>query len=89
MRRIIHDQLRLVPQIIPHEHALELSQISAVLDQLPEAAKLVYADLLEQGGKQVDPDKGRDGMTADQVMRAFLVKQSKPSTRRVTNPSCV
>jgi transposase, IS5 family len=75
MRKIIHDQLSLVPQIIRHEHAHELSQISAVLDQLPEAAELVYADLVERGGKQVDPDKGRDGMAAEQVLRALIVKQ--------------
>jgi len=75
MRKIVHDQLPLVPPIISHEHARELSQISAVLDQLPEAAELIYADLVERGGKQVDPDKGRDGMTADQVLRALIVKQ--------------
>lgn len=75
MRRIVHDQLPLVPQRIPHEHARELSQISAVLDELPEAAELVFADLVARGGKPVDPEKGRDGMTADQVLRALIVKQ--------------
>jgi hypothetical protein len=57
MRRIVPDQLPLVPQKIPHEHARELSQISAVLDELPEAAELVFADLVTRGGKQVDPEK--------------------------------
>lgn len=75
MRRIVHEQFHLVPTNIDHEHARELSQISAVLDQLPEATELVYADLLERGGKPVDPGKGRDGMTAEQVLRALVVKQ--------------
>ena len=75
MRRTVHEQLRLVPKIIDHEHARELSQISAVLDQLPEAVELIHADLLEQGGKRVDPAKGRAGMTAEQVLRALIVKQ--------------
>jgi IS5 family transposase len=75
MRRIAHEQLPLVPKIIDHEHARELSQMSAVLDQLPEAVELIYADLLERGGKPVDPAKGRDGMTAEQVLRALVVKQ--------------
>jgi IS5 family transposase len=75
MRRIVHDQLPVVPQVIPHDHARELSRISAVLDELPEAAELIYADLIDRRGKPVDPDKGRDGMTAEQVLRALVVKQ--------------
>ena len=77
MRKILHDQLRLVPNAIDHVHARELSQMSAILDQLPEAAKLVHADSVRRGGTQVDPSKGRDGMTAEQVLRALVVKQMK------------
>jgi IS5 family transposase len=60
---------------ITHVHAQELIQMSAVLDQLPEAVELVHADLVRRGGKQVDPNRGRDGMTAEQVLRALVVKQ--------------
>jgi IS5 family transposase len=75
MRRSVHEQLPLVPQVIAHEHARELSRISDVLDRLPEATELIYADLVARGGKPVDPGKGRDGMTAEQVLRALVVKQ--------------
>ncbi|MDQ3382110.1 MAG: ISNCY family transposase [Actinomycetota bacterium] len=75
MRSTLHDQLHLVPGAIAHVHARELRQISVVLEQIREALGLVQADLLRRRGKQIDPTKGRDGMTAEQVVRAFLVKQ--------------
>jgi IS5 family transposase len=75
MRRSVHDQLHLVPSTIAHVHALELARIGAVLDTLPKAAVLVRGDLVNGGKKRVDPNKGREGMTAEQVLRAFLVKQ--------------
>ncbi len=75
MRSIVPDQLHLVPVGIAHVHAQELRQMSAVLDQLPEATKLVHADLVVRAGKQIDPNKGRAGMTAEQTLRAFVVKQ--------------
>ena len=49
--------------------------MSSVLDTIPEAAELVGADLARRGDKQVDTSKGREGMTAEQVLRAFVVKQ--------------
>jgi len=49
--------------------------MSTVLDAIPEAAELVGADLARRGDKQVDVSKGREGMTAEQVLRAFVVKQ--------------
>lgn len=75
MRRIVHDQLHLVPTTIDHAHARELNQMSAVLDALPEAVAWVHADLLRRAGPRVDATKGRDGMTAEQVLRALVVKQ--------------
>ncbi len=75
MRRTVHDQLHLVPGAIAHLHARELRQISVVLEQVPEALGLVQADLLRRRGKQIDPNKGREGLTAEQVIRVFLVKQ--------------
>jgi IS5 family transposase len=51
--------------------------MSAVLDAIPDAAKLVGADLARRGDKQIDTSKGREGMTAEQVLRAFVVKQMK------------
>jgi IS5 family transposase len=43
-----------------------------VLDALPEATTLVHADLVRPGTK---PGKGRKGLTAEQVLRAMLIKQ--------------
>jgi IS5 family transposase len=75
MRTIVHEQLPLVPPAIAHVHARELRKMSGVLDALPDAARLVYEDLVCCGGKPVDTTKGRTGMTAEQVLRTFLVKQ--------------
>jgi IS5 family transposase len=49
--------------------------MSAVLDGLREAARLVHGDLVGRGRHRIDPNTGRDGMTAEQVLRAFVVKQ--------------
>jgi IS5 family transposase len=49
--------------------------MSTVLDALPEAAELVGGDLAHRGDKLIDTSKGREGMTAEQVLRAFVVKQ--------------
>jgi transposase, IS5 family len=75
MRRIVPDQLRLVPAPIVHVHAAELRKMSSVLDAIPDAAELVGADLARRGDKPIDLSKGREGMTAEQVLRAFVVKQ--------------
>jgi IS5 family transposase len=49
--------------------------MSTVLDAIHEAAELVHAELARLGDKSIDTSKGREGMTAEQVLRAFLVKQ--------------
>jgi transposase, IS5 family len=77
MRKIVPDQLGLVPAAVAHVHAVELHRMSAVLDAIPDAAKLVGADLAHRGDKEIDTSKGREGMTAEQVLRAFVVKQMK------------
>ena len=75
MRKSLLDQLPLVPAVIDHPFARELAVISAVLDQLPEAAELVHEALSWRGDKRVDPTKGRDGMAAEQVLRVAVLKQ--------------
>jgi len=74
MRRTVDQQQKLVPIPGAHPHAEEYRQISAVLDDNPEINELVHADLIAGG---VDPTKGRDGMTAEQVVRATVVKQTE------------
>jgi IS5 family transposase len=49
--------------------------MSIALDAIPEAAQLVAADLARRGDKEIDMNKGREGMSAEQVLRAFVVKQ--------------
>ncbi len=77
MRQTRHEQLYLVPNVPTHVHARELHHMSALLDELPEAIELVHKDLIRREGKEdVDVTKGRDGMTAEQVLRALVVKQT-------------
>lgn len=54
-----------------HEQALELKEISRLLDAHPQLYELVQADLVHQ----CDGSKGRSGLSAEQVLRALLVKQ--------------
>ena len=72
MRKRIRAQLPIVHPDVNHQHAEELKAIGNILDVNPECAELVYADLLEGG---ITPDKGREGMTGEQVLRAIIVKQ--------------
>jgi len=72
MRRTVHEQLHLVPATVDHPHAHELEAISQRLSQSPEAVELVYADLMCHGA---DPNTGREGMSAERVLRCTVAKQ--------------
>jgi IS5 family transposase len=56
-----------------HPRAAELCVMSAVLDANPEVLRRVHADLLRQ--RKADARLGREGMTAEQVVRTALIKQ--------------
>ena len=75
MRRNLLDQLPLTPATIDHVHATELAAMGDLLDKLPEAVALVHEDLSWRGKRRVDNAKGRDGMAAEQVLRAGVLKQ--------------
>ena len=75
MRKSLLDQLPLVPVTIDPDHARELAAVSVLLEQMPEAVKLIHEDLAWRGKKRVDPTKGRHGMAAEQVLRAVVLKQ--------------
>lgn len=75
MRMTVHRQLRLVPIAADHPHAHELALMSAILDADSALVRWVRDDLLRRGAKRIDPTKGRDGMTAEQVVRALVIKQ--------------
>ena len=72
MRKTYHAQLPLT-SMSPHPRAAELCVMSAVLDANPEVLGRVHADLLRQ--RKADARLGREGMTAEQVLRTALVKQ--------------
>ncbi len=71
MRSKPHVQMILVSACIDHEQARELAKMSEILDALPETQDLVLRDILAAGG---EPDVGREGMTAEQVLRAMVIK---------------
>jgi IS5 family transposase len=73
MRRSVRDQLSLVPAPFGHDHVRELQAVRAILDAHPEFARWVQADLLAGG---IAADRGRDGMSGDQVLRALVIKQA-------------
>jgi IS5 family transposase len=72
MRRTYHAQLPLT-STNPHPRAAELCAMSAALDANVGVLRRVHADLLRQ--RKADAKQGREGMTAEQVVRAALVKQ--------------
>jgi IS5 family transposase len=72
MRRSVRDQLPLVPAPFGHDHARELQAVRVILDVHPEFARWVQSDLLAGG---IAADRGRDGMTGEQVLRALVIKQ--------------
>jgi len=71
MRKTVPQQLAIVPGKVDHEHGDELAQMSRLLDAIPHTVERVQADL----SYGVDPGKGREGMRAEQVLRAVLIKQ--------------
>lgn len=71
--------MRRVPQNRPlstapidHEHARELEHISRILDANPEIQTWVENDIVDTGISRL---VGRPGLTADQTLRALVVKQ--------------
>ena len=73
MRRSVRDQLSLVPAPFGHEHVRELQAIRSILDSHPEFSRWVQADLLSGG---IAADRGRAGMSGEQALRAFVIKQA-------------
>lgn len=72
MREIVASQRPLVAAPFDHKHARELARIDELLSQVPEAAEWVYADLVRHVN---NPKAGRNGMSAEQVLRVLVLKQ--------------
>jgi IS5 family transposase len=73
MRRIYHKQLPLTPSEARHPRAAELIEMSRVLDAMTAELAAVHDDLVRV--RKVDATRGREGLTAEQVLRAAILKQ--------------
>lgn len=73
MRRICNLQPELQEPWLEVEHAKELAEISKILDENPRIRGLVAQDLHEATGAR--DDTGATGMSAEQVLRALIIKQ--------------
>jgi len=72
MRQARQKQLNLEPDWLPFEHAKELQAIAGLLDEHPTVADLVWQDLAPKG---LLNHTGAQGLSAEQVLRALLIKQ--------------
>lgn len=72
MRKNRENQLPLSPSWPDHRLARELEVISKILDQNPSISDLVLHDLCDK----VSSKNGARGMTAEQVLRCALIKQT-------------
>ena len=72
MREVHLQQLTLTATPIEHSHCQELRTMSEILDAIPEATELVHRDLVA-GLRR--PEKGRRGLSAEQLLRALVLKQ--------------
>ena len=73
MRKKIKKQMPLMPAATDHPQAIELENISRILDANPIICDLAMQDLCEVSKKV--RRSGARGMTADQILRAAIVKQ--------------
>lgn len=74
MRRPYHEQLPLAPTGAHHPRAAELREMSRILDAMTGELAMVCRDLVGSERK-ADRNRGREGMTAEQALRAAIVKQ--------------
>lgn len=74
MRKKNQKQMPLMPSNIEHPRARELERISQILDSIPTITDMVLQDLTH-GVKH--RNCGAEGMTAEQVLRAAIIKQTE------------
>lgn len=74
MRKKQQDQMPLTMRAIDHPRAEELKRISQILDQHPIICEMVWQDLTGQVQRH---ESGAHGMSAEQVLRAAIVKQTE------------
>ena len=76
MRQKFNPQLNMFMTMARNKIAKELQAISQVLDATPKVLDLVYQDLI----RSARPTTGREGMTAEQVLRCAILKQYRQLT---------
>jgi len=76
MRLKLNPQRNLFTTMARSQIAKELQLMSQVLDATPKAVDLVYRDLV----RSARPTTGREGMTAEQVLRCAILKQYRQLT---------
>jgi IS5 family transposase len=74
MRKKQQDQMPLTMTAMDHPRAEELKRISDILDRNPIISELVWQDLT---GQVQNHESGAHGMSAEQVLRAAIVKQTE------------
>jgi transposase, IS5 family len=72
MRQARQEQLNLEADWLAFEHAKELQAIAGLLDENPTVAELVLQDLQPKG---LLNEGGANGLSAEQVLRALIIKQ--------------
>jgi IS5 family transposase len=71
MRRKLNRQTNLFTVVSSNPITRELEEISKIIDANPGVLDLVYQDLV----KTKRHDTGREGLTAEQVLRCCILKQ--------------
>ena len=71
MRQLSQEQLTLTGPTVNHRHAQELGEVDRILKANPGITELALQDLQ----RYVNAGQGREGMTAEQVLRAAILKQ--------------
>jgi len=72
MRQARQKQLTLSADWLAFDHAKELQAIAGLLDKHPTIAELVWQDLAPE---KLLKDRGAQGLSAEQIMRALIIKQ--------------
>jgi len=76
MRYKFNPQLNIFTTMARNQIAKELREMSKVLDATPKVVELAFQDLT----RSARPTTGREGMTAEQVLRCAILKQYRQLT---------
>lgn len=81
MRQKYQKQLNLDSDWLDFDHSKELQVISDLLDKNPTVVELVWQDL-ERANLASSSERGAVGLSADQVVRALIIKQLRQFSYR-------